>query len=145
MKEKTNLGKCTAGGRHAAIGGQGRGGRGMTLQSAGLFLGCFGVNGHDPGGFELGQVQSELVLHAGEGGGCQTVTTDVLRTDRRKLRDPGFGHWFRTSRATGRGREEEFYYLQQMLIQSDSTCHILSRLLISTELNALPCATQPFL
>lgn len=97
------------GGRHAAIGGQSRGGRGMTLRSAGLFLGRFGVNGRDPGGFELGQVQSELVLHAGEGGSCQTVTADVLRTDRRKLRDPGLGCWFRTSRATGRGREEEFF------------------------------------
>ncbi len=81
----------------------------MTLRSAGLFLGRFGVNGRDPGGFELGQVQSELVLHAGEGGSRQTVTADVLRTDGRKLRDPGFGRWFRTSRATERGREEEVF------------------------------------
>lgn len=82
---------------------------GHDLRRAGLFLGRFGVNGHDPGGFELGQVQSKLVLHAGEGGGCQTVTADVLRTDRRKLRDPRFGRWFRTSRATR--REEKRFFL----------------------------------
>lgn len=64
------------------------------------------MNGCDPGGFELGQVQSELVLHPSKGGGRQTVTTDVLRTDRRKLGDPGFGRWLGTSRATGRGRKE---------------------------------------
>lgn len=81
---------------------------GVDLWCSGLFRGRFGVNGHDPRGFELGQVQSELVLHPSEGGGCQTVTTDMFRTDRRKLGDPGFGHWFRTSRATGRGRKEVF-------------------------------------
>lgn len=64
------------------------------------------MNGRDPGGLELGQVQSKLVLHTSKGGGRQTVTTDMLRTDRRKLGDPGFGRWFGTSRATGRGRKE---------------------------------------
>lgn len=77
------------------------------------------MNGRDPGGFELGQVQSELVLHPSKGGGCQTVTTDMLRTDGRKLRDPGFGCWIRTSRATGRGRKEGFaladaYYAKKL-------------------------------
>lgn len=64
-----------------------RSGRDMFLGRCCLIVGRLGMNGHDPRGFELGQVQSELVLHPSESSRCQTISTDVLRTHRRKLRD----------------------------------------------------------
>lgn len=101
-----SIGKCTVRWRHAATGGQGHGERSRSfLGGAGCFLGRFRMDGWDAGGFELGQMKSKLVLYAGECGGCQTITTDMLRADRRKLRDPRFGCRIRTSRTTERRRE----------------------------------------
>lgn len=39
------------------------------------------MNGSHAGGLEFGEVEAKFVFHAGEGGGSQAVTSDVVRVD----------------------------------------------------------------
>lgn len=72
--------------------------RGLRLRSG---LGCFDC--HVSRRLKLGQMQTELILHASEGCGSEPVTAYVVGSHRGKVLNCGFGRRHRASRATVEG------------------------------------------